>query len=86
MHRRYAGVGFIMIAAFLYTSRYILVALYIKEGVFPEIFYLRFAKIAPELTSAAFVSLLAGVGYIIWGEGEELLKRMGRGTAADKNQ
>jgi hypothetical protein len=74
MHRRYAGVGFIMVAAFLYASRFILVALFVKAGVDSSTFDRVYSEIGQGLTNCADISLLVGVVYVVAGEVEEMRK------------
>jgi hypothetical protein len=75
MHRRSVGLGLIILAAFLYASRFFLVVFFSHAYAGSlELFDKMYAEIGFGLTGWAIVSLLAGVSYIVWGEIEEWLK------------
>jgi len=70
MTRRSMGFGFCAIAAFLFASRYLCAAVF-GSGVrswSSGLFRAMYGYVGPGLSIAASVALVAGVGYIIWGE------------------
>ncbi len=70
MTRRGVGLGFCGIAAFLFASRYVCAAIF-GTGVKSwdsSLFSAMYSYVGSDLTTAAVIALVAGVGYLIWAE------------------
>lgn len=71
MNRRGAGVGFCLIAALLFLSRYITAAIYISNMLGswgPDIFVKGLAYVGGSLTTLSVISLIAGIIYLLFAE------------------
>lgn len=75
--RRGVGLGFIAIAAFLYSVRFVCAAIF-GSGASSwdaEFFRALYAYVGSGLTTAAVVALVAGIAFIVFGELTEGRKR-----------
>lgn len=73
MKRRGTGVAFIAISAFLISTKYISAAIF-GSGVvnwYEELFNRMLEYVGNFLSNLSLVSLIIGIGYIIWGEYDE---------------
>lgn len=73
MKRRGTGVAFIAIAAFLISTKYISAAIF-GSGVVSwdeQLFNRMLEYVGSLLSTLSLLSLIIGIGYIIWGEYEE---------------
>lgn len=70
MNKRAAGVMFCLIAAILFTSRYIVVAIFVS-GVSSwnsELFKAGLSYVGTPLLTLSVISLIVGIGYLILAE------------------
>jgi hypothetical protein len=75
MKRQFVGLGFCGIAAFLFASRYVCVAILgsgSRHSNDVEWFVNAYPFIGSGLSVAALASLVVGVAYIAWGEHSDL--------------
>lgn len=72
MNKRYTGLGFCFIAAFLFASRYISAAILGSGNLIDEqSFEAMLVNIGTPLLFASIISLVLGIVYLILGEKED---------------
>lgn len=73
INRRFAGVVFCFISAFLFSMRYISAAIFGSNvsSWSSELFNIMFKSIGNELTTASVIALIAGIIYLILAEIEK---------------
>lgn len=70
MTKRGAGIGLIAVAAFLFAMKYVSAAIF-GSGVLSwdaSLFNAMLQYVGPGLSNWARIALVAGVGYVVWGE------------------
>lgn len=77
MGKRFVGVFFCSIAAILFSSRYIAAAIYMSDmpSRGDTLFSSGLEYVGPELCILSFLSLVCGIGYLIWAEISEKNKK-----------
>ena len=77
MNKRGAGALFCLIAALLYAARYVAAAVYVsnESSWSPELFAVGLQFQGNGLLILSVLSLVVGVGYLVWGEMEEHRQR-----------
>ena len=73
MNKRGAGVVFCLIAALLFSARYITAAIFMNNV--SELFASGLRYQGNALLVLSVISLLAGVAYLVWAEIEEWKRR-----------
>ena len=84
MSRRGVGFGFCAVAAFLFATRYVCAAIF-GSGVTSwdqELFHGMYINVGSGLTTAAVISLVVGIAYLIVGELLDLVGHRGRDDAS----
>lgn len=76
MNKRGTGAVFCLIAALLYAARYLTAAIFMGNvsSWSQDLFRLGFEYQGSGLLVASIISLIVGLGYLIWGEIEERKK------------
>jgi hypothetical protein len=75
MSKRGAGVAFIAIAAFLFSTKYISAAIF-GSGVLSwseDLFNAMLSYVGTPLSLCSIIALIIGITYIAWGEYEEFI-------------
>ena len=79
MNRRGAGVVFCLIAALLYSTRFVSAAIWGSGGAggtwCSELFRAMYNNIGSGLTTASIISMLVGVAYLVWAEIDDVNKK-----------
>lgn len=76
MSRRGTGLGFISIAAFLYSTRFIAAAIF-GSGVQSwdtDLFSAMLGYVDQGLSTVSVISLIAGIAYLVWAEIADIRK------------
>ena len=84
MTRRGVGFGFCAVAAFLFATRYVCAAIF-GSGVKSwdaGLFHSMYGYVGSGLTTAAVVSLVVGIVYLVAGELLDVLRRGARNDAS----
>jgi hypothetical protein len=82
--RRGVGFGFCAVAAFLFAARYVCAAIF-GSGVKSwdaGLFHAMYGYVGSGLTTAAVVSLVVGIVYLVAGELLDIVPRSRRGNAS----
>lgn len=77
MGKRFVGIMFCFIAAILFSSRYIAAAIFMSgvSSWSADLFSAGLEYVGAELLLLSIISLVFGIGYLIWAEYSETVKK-----------